>query len=449
MKKHGYYFGRPVLLTDLNDSFDWAEAAQREETIERAGTAGAAVGMSWGAHPTQQSVPDLTVAVPAGVGYDSQGRRCYVPTPQTLDCSQDALGVSTAVVGAGNEKWLSIYLRFSLLSSDRKLDSESVPAYFTLDEGFTFAVLQAAEAVVPTATREAISAEAGILLADVHLIFGQTTIATADISFTRRQSDPYSALAGHFAGTSQRHAAADVDGAAISGSPSSLTADTAQAMIGQILTLINARLPLTGGQLSGALTCDGTPRAIGTDSDPFGDLYASKGVFRSGDSGPALVARGNSGAAAEAVGLLAGHTSGGVPYLDRVIGSRFVAGVNEDTPANLTDLHSAQARTLACAWGSTSACGEGTTALAPHFNVATVTRNNAGSYTFEFDVAPSANFCVVPSVIHTIDEATPLVATWHPLNATTFLINVTNANTNALADARVSFVVFDAEALGE
>ena len=126
-------------------------------------------------------IPDLTVDIQGpGIAYDQQGRRVFMPTTTTLDVSTDSNAASTAVVGVGNEKWISVYVRFTRVESDLRFDGNGVPVFFRQDESFEFIVEQGAEAAAGTATRPALRSDS-LLVADILLTHGDTQIFTAAI----------------------------------------------------------------------------------------------------------------------------------------------------------------------------------------------------------------------------------------------------------------------------
>lgn len=125
--------------------------------------------------------PDLTVDIAGpGIAYDQEGQRINMPTGTTLDVSVDSNSNSTAVVGGGNEKWVSVFVRFTRNESDLRFDGNGVPVFFSNAESFEFVVVQGAEAAAGFATRPALLSD-GLLIADILLAFGDTQIFDAAI----------------------------------------------------------------------------------------------------------------------------------------------------------------------------------------------------------------------------------------------------------------------------
>jgi regulation of enolase protein 1 (concanavalin A-like superfamily) len=180
--RHNYYYKQLVAEDELDSGFTYAEDGDRNQFMDAD-----FFGIFNGLGVTENGSPNLTVDVATGVAYDQQGLRVFVGTQQDLDCSVDYNSVSTAVVTPGNEKYLSIFLRFKRLLSDPRTDGYSQTVYFESAESFELWVKQGAEAVIPTATLPTLESDS-ILLADVRLINAQTQILNADIDMSRKQS---------------------------------------------------------------------------------------------------------------------------------------------------------------------------------------------------------------------------------------------------------------------
>lgn len=177
-----FYYRQKVTEAELDGAFDDLEAADRN-LVADLGFTGVTSGLAVTEHnPT----PNTTVDVSAGTAYDSSGQRIRVPSTQNVDVSVDFGGISTAVAGPGNAKIVSLFVRFTRSLSDPRIDGNSNTVYFERDESFSFYVKQGSEAVngaeVPPALETGM-----LLLADIKRTQGDTTIANADISTTRRE----------------------------------------------------------------------------------------------------------------------------------------------------------------------------------------------------------------------------------------------------------------------
>lgn len=179
-----YYFLQKVTEDELNQGFATLEVADRNAMVDL-GKSGVMSGMG----VAQNGVPNLTVNVGSGVAYDQLGERLSVPTTQGVNLAVDSNNVSTAVSNGnsgGNERYVSVYVEFTRALSDPRTDGNSAQVYFVENESFQFVVTAGAEAALGTATPPALMSTA-ILLADIHLVYNQTTILTASISSSRRQ----------------------------------------------------------------------------------------------------------------------------------------------------------------------------------------------------------------------------------------------------------------------
>lgn len=186
-----YYFKQAVTESELNDGFTDAENADHHLMMDQ-GLSGI---FSGGAAAQHSPLADLTIDI-AGpmIAYDSNGQRIYIPGPTlNVNCAQDSSAVSTAVAGAGNEKWVSVTAKFTRVLSDPRIDGNSNTVYFLETESYQIVVTQGGEAALGTATRPALDPN-GLLVCDVHRTFGQTQILNADIdatSATGRRQDTY------------------------------------------------------------------------------------------------------------------------------------------------------------------------------------------------------------------------------------------------------------------
>jgi hypothetical protein len=206
MDRRDWYFKQPVTEEELNDAFDCIENALWRLMTDW-GLVGVATGMV-GAQISPTPSMRITISGP-GYAYDASGERIYVAAPFEpaggLDLTIDSNLVPTAV-GAGHERWISVYVQFTRDSSDPRIDGSSNSIFFKSNESHKFVVVQGVEAPVSTAPRPTIDPAHGVLLFDVHRTNGQITILNTDIDTTRRQDtfvvsqSPVSLRAGNLYG---------------------------------------------------------------------------------------------------------------------------------------------------------------------------------------------------------------------------------------------------------
>jgi hypothetical protein len=241
MDKMNWYYKQKVTEAQMDEAFDWVEAADLALALDTG-----ADGIHSGGVVTQHSpVADLTVDVTAAVCTDKAGRRLAWDTGQHVDCAVDQYGTPTAgTLGVGKEKWVTVYALFQRTLSDPENDGNGVPVYTKEYESFALLVRQGAEATYNpgnpggTATRPAIPVEA-LVVVDVLLVntaVPPTQIVNGDL-WTDRRDDwlhTVSAALGTFRKGIARTAIVDLFGllsshVAPGGSPQHASVDIAHA----------------------------------------------------------------------------------------------------------------------------------------------------------------------------------------------------------------------------
>lgn len=285
-----FYFRQRVTEAELDLAFSLLEQADRDLAADIG-----IQGVISGAVPTQHlPVPDLSVDLTSPAkAYDQSGRRIFVGTDQTVDCSLDLVGVPTAVTQAGHVRWIAIFLRFTRQLSDPRTDGNAQQVYFRRDEAYELVVRQAPEGLLGAAQRVALPPQE-LLLCDIQLTHGQTQILNANIDLGRRQafvfaqgdavaveSGAWSTLApavgtvqsaldevddelsAHFSGSDRRHPASDIDW-----SPSAfLASTTVQAALSELLSkLTSTSAGAAGSSRIGAQALPGIPHALAASS---------------------------------------------------------------------------------------------------------------------------------------------------------------------------------------
>jgi len=177
------YFMQLVDEAFFDACFDDLEAADRLLAVDIGFT-----GITSGVVVTQHAAPpDLTVDITAGVSYDQAGRRCEITSGVNgFNCAVDENGASTAVAAPGNERWISIQLRFDRTLADLQVDGNGANVWVDQDESYSLNVVMAGEFALGTNTKPALPAD-GRLVCDIKLINAQTQILNADIYTDRRQ----------------------------------------------------------------------------------------------------------------------------------------------------------------------------------------------------------------------------------------------------------------------
>lgn len=181
--RRDYYFKQTVTEAELDAGFEGLEQADFDQLVDWKFQ-----GITLGMTVTEHAPQDVTVDVAAGSAYDQAGQRIRVPALQNIDVSQDLNGVSTAVVSSGNEKIVSVYVKFARALSDPRTDGNNQTVFFVRDETFAFVVRQGTEATAGTAVAPALQSDE-LLVCDITRKFNDNTIANADIDATTRREN--------------------------------------------------------------------------------------------------------------------------------------------------------------------------------------------------------------------------------------------------------------------
>lgn len=297
MQRFDFFFRQKVTEGELDAAFDAVETFEFNSFLD-AGL----VGIQAQAVVTENAgTPNLTVDISGpGVTRDQLGQRINWTATQDVDVSVDENSNSTAVVTPGNEKFLSIFAKFTRSLSDPRLDGTGATVFHNRAESFEINVVQGAEAVIATATRPPLRADE-ILLADLRLIFGQTQVLNADINTAPiRREDAFVITTGATtvrAGTAEAamqalsnalpslaaladNTAAD-DGAtligidAIAGAPSSIAQGTVKTALSEVVAALNGKVAQASADTITALKSFGVGGAIEALASHTGGLVRS------------------------------------------------------------------------------------------------------------------------------------------------------------------------------
>ena len=181
MDRLDYYFRQKVTEAELDDGFAKAETAIQNLFVDAD-----LVGIHFGLACSEQAVPNMTLLLTAGAAYDATGRRIRIPSNQNVNLAADYNGIATTVASVGNERWLSVFVGFTRALTDPRTDGNGLTVYFSRAETFETRVVAGVEAGSGLATRPSLDS-GRILVCDVLLKYGDTTIVNAAIDTTRRQ----------------------------------------------------------------------------------------------------------------------------------------------------------------------------------------------------------------------------------------------------------------------
>lgn len=181
MDRFNFFFRQKVTEKELDDAFAAVERSLWNHRLDEA--AGGVIFQ--GLQLVAALNPNMTVTVVAGVAYDKQGRRCFVPAEVSLNAAKDSENLLTSVQTPGNARWLSVYLTFAREASIPRIDGKGDQVFYYQAEGYELHVVQGVEAAIGTA-KYPDPVPDGILLGDVRLLHGMTIVTNGDISLLRR-----------------------------------------------------------------------------------------------------------------------------------------------------------------------------------------------------------------------------------------------------------------------
>lgn len=173
-----FFTGQLVTQQDMDVSFDGIESA-----IWNAAADMGFYGIITGFAVTESSPNALTVQVASGSAYSGEGKRLRVTDlDTTVDISVDRDANDTTPLTGGNKRYVSVILTPDRTLDDVRPDINQFPVYYRRYETTKIEVIMGAEAPSPVPPDVPIES---ILLCDILLDFGQTTVANGDIDFDR------------------------------------------------------------------------------------------------------------------------------------------------------------------------------------------------------------------------------------------------------------------------
>lgn len=183
MRRRNWYTGQLVTEGRMDTAFSDVETA-----VWRSKSDFTLRGVLSGHVVAADSPASLDVVISGGTSYTPDGKRCFSVGDTTLDCSLDVDGISTNVVGVSSSKIISVFVVFDRNITTPEYDVTNSLVYTIEEESIGFEVVQGNEVASPSIpTAPALRGDA-VLLCDITLVAGQTTITSGDISTDRRQS---------------------------------------------------------------------------------------------------------------------------------------------------------------------------------------------------------------------------------------------------------------------
>lgn len=184
MNLRDWYFQQRVSQAAMDEAFEWAEDADLAVATDHGLT-----GIISGLAPDETIPASMNILLSGpGLATDKLGRRTAIAdTAPLVDCSVDEYGVNTAVQGAANQKWISVFVGFERTYSDPEIDGNGLEVQTRRWESAHLFVRQAAEnAAIDPPILVPLLTDA-LLVCDVQLLFLQTAIPASSISVDRRE----------------------------------------------------------------------------------------------------------------------------------------------------------------------------------------------------------------------------------------------------------------------
>jgi hypothetical protein len=179
MDRRDAFYRQKMKESEVDEMFDDAEAADQAIVTDTD-----FYGVLAGLDVSQHSPNNMTVDATGGVARTKTGQRTYVPATQNVNCAVDFQSVSTAVAGVGNSRYLSVFIKFTRNNGFPRTDGNGITVFYNRLEHYRFHVTQGAEGLSPS--RPPLEAD-GVLLCDILITYGQTSIVNANISISRRE----------------------------------------------------------------------------------------------------------------------------------------------------------------------------------------------------------------------------------------------------------------------
>jgi hypothetical protein len=207
VNRNHWFFKQSVTADDMNRADSATEGYARAHHLETEEPFGIVSGY------TVAETAGMNIEVSgASVAYDRNGRRIVpttVPLTQAINLASD--GGSTGVVTPGNERWISVFARGGRKFSDPATDGNTLAVRATSIEVLNalgdadhpagaydgtaakeagidkFYIVAGTEDTVGYASRPALIDD-GVLICDIRLTYGLTTLTVVNLAFDRRQN---------------------------------------------------------------------------------------------------------------------------------------------------------------------------------------------------------------------------------------------------------------------
>lgn len=179
MDRRNFYFKQRVTAAEL----EVATQDGPEQALWNLANDTGIFGIIAGGVVTQHDPVNMTVDVVGPfTGYDQAGARVHAASTEVKSCTTDYDGNPTVPTVPGESRWISILARFARYEDDQRIDGNGDTVYWVDNEYHEYRIISGTAAVSPV--RPAKPSDA-ILVCDILLTYGQTTVLNADIYFDR------------------------------------------------------------------------------------------------------------------------------------------------------------------------------------------------------------------------------------------------------------------------
>ncbi len=181
MDKRDFYFDEIISQGDMDGIFGWAEEADHALAVDTE-----MVGIAGGLVASEDAPLSLNVQVTGGAAYDKDGQRIHIAGMTLVDCSKDEYGNDTIVPVGGQERVVSVFVRFKRDLQDPEVDGNSLEVYTKMLESAELFVRMGTPALIGVAIPPALMDDA-LLVIDLLRKNGQGSFQNADRVFDRRE----------------------------------------------------------------------------------------------------------------------------------------------------------------------------------------------------------------------------------------------------------------------
>jgi hypothetical protein len=184
-KLYDWYFKRKVTEVDMDTIFQETRGYTNDFIADHLSPGFSAIPSLTQNSPTPDFTVDVNIPGSGGiVGYDKNGQRIGIPTTQGVDLGT-VLGGPVTLPTSGNEKYVTLFVKYFQFQSDPQVDGNSNPVNFQLEDGWVFSVIQGTQATAGSAVKPTDPDDGRLIIGDILLTPTSTSILNAAIDQLR------------------------------------------------------------------------------------------------------------------------------------------------------------------------------------------------------------------------------------------------------------------------